>query len=597
MSKLNLRKQTSASVSNPGTGQLSFYFDPNGILTSKDEFGAIITYGTLSGLTTEINTEINNQKGIANGIASLGPDLKIPVAQLPELAITSVSVVASQAAMLALVVQTGDVAIRTDINQSFILSANDPTVLSNWIMLMTPTDTVTSVNGLTGNVVITKAILSLGNVDNTSDVNKPVSTAQAAADSAVQAFSIQRNNHTGTQLASTISNFVASASAAAPVQSVAGRTGVVVLAKTDVGLANVVNLDTSTTVNITDSLNKRFITDTQKAAIATVGNYTNVNSATVVTTSTNTTPSIVSLMTLSPVAGTHKVTFNGQYSATATSMTAQASSDLSTTLNTINNMAATGTHILVFGAETITPGVYDVAGAGSVTTSTIVTLDGQGNANSIFIFRMTGAFSTGASAVINLINGAQASNVFWVASGAITLGASTIFIGTLISLVAVSCAAGCTNTGRLASTGGAVNITTSTITKPPTASQVVLGAFNSFALFTSAGGVGATGACTVTGDIGTNAGTITGFETSTVNGGFYTSASISSIFTLGVYNNGILVPNSSRVITANQSTSAAVAILDAIVTTIAGQSVDIRVKIDSGTMTTGNRNFTTFQVG
>lgn len=54
---------------------------------------------------------------------------------------------------------------------------------------------------------VTKSQVGLGNVDNTSDINKPVSTAQAAADTAVQAFSIQRSNHTGTQLSTTISDF------------------------------------------------------------------------------------------------------------------------------------------------------------------------------------------------------------------------------------------------------------------------------------------------------------------------------------------------------------------------------------------------------
>lgn len=49
--------------------------------------------------------------------------------------------------------------------------------------------------------------IELPNVDNTSDVDKPVSTAQAAADTAVQNYSIQRANHTGTQLSSTISDF------------------------------------------------------------------------------------------------------------------------------------------------------------------------------------------------------------------------------------------------------------------------------------------------------------------------------------------------------------------------------------------------------
>ena len=68
---------------------------------------------------------------------------------------------------------------------------------------------VQSVNGDTGVVVLDKSDIGLGNVDNTSDANKPVSTAQAIADSAVQNFSVQRSNHTGTQTASTISDFAA----------------------------------------------------------------------------------------------------------------------------------------------------------------------------------------------------------------------------------------------------------------------------------------------------------------------------------------------------------------------------------------------------
>lgn len=46
---------------------------------------------------------------------------------------------------------------------------------------------VNSVNGKTGAVVLTSTDVGLGNVDNTSDANKPVSTAQAAADAAVLA--------------------------------------------------------------------------------------------------------------------------------------------------------------------------------------------------------------------------------------------------------------------------------------------------------------------------------------------------------------------------------------------------------------------------
>ncbi len=50
-----------------------------------------------------------------------------------------------------------------------------------------PKQPVTSVNGMRGEVVLTKSDIGLGNVDNISDVNKPVSTAQAAADAVVLA--------------------------------------------------------------------------------------------------------------------------------------------------------------------------------------------------------------------------------------------------------------------------------------------------------------------------------------------------------------------------------------------------------------------------
>jgi hypothetical protein len=63
---------------------------------------------------------------------------------------------------------------------------------------------VVSVAGRTGAVTLTKADVGLGNVDNTADAAKPVSTAQAAAIAAVQEYAVQRANHTGTQPWSTI---------------------------------------------------------------------------------------------------------------------------------------------------------------------------------------------------------------------------------------------------------------------------------------------------------------------------------------------------------------------------------------------------------
>ena len=98
-------------------------------------------------------------KNIAGGYAGLDGAGKIFSSQLPALAVSDTFVVGSQSAMLALSAETGDVAVRTDINKSFILRGNNPSVFGNWQELLTPTDSVTSVNGLTGTVNLTAGII------------------------------------------------------------------------------------------------------------------------------------------------------------------------------------------------------------------------------------------------------------------------------------------------------------------------------------------------------------------------------------------------------------------------------------------------------
>lgn len=84
--------------------------------------------------------------------AVLDENGKVAVAQLPAIAITDTFAAASQAEMLALAAQKGDIAIRSDLNRSFVLGADDASVLANWKELLTPTDAVLSVAGLTGAV-------------------------------------------------------------------------------------------------------------------------------------------------------------------------------------------------------------------------------------------------------------------------------------------------------------------------------------------------------------------------------------------------------------------------------------------------------------
>ena len=104
----------------------------------------------------------------------------VPTSALPPLAINEVFEASSNAAMLALVAERGDMCIRTDSARTFVLAADDPTQLVNWKQI-TAAGQVLSVNGSTGVVVLVKGDIGLGSVDNTSDAMKPVSAAMLAA--------------------------------------------------------------------------------------------------------------------------------------------------------------------------------------------------------------------------------------------------------------------------------------------------------------------------------------------------------------------------------------------------------------------------------
>lgn len=121
-----------------------------------------------SKVDTQINTKITalglgtaatKNTGTGNGnVPILDANGKLADSVVPKIAMTNTFVVASQTAMLALsTAQEGDVAVRTDLNKSFILKASPYSTLANWQELLTPTDAVTSVNGSTGAVSITLA--------------------------------------------------------------------------------------------------------------------------------------------------------------------------------------------------------------------------------------------------------------------------------------------------------------------------------------------------------------------------------------------------------------------------------------------------------
>ncbi|MGX5360120.1 signal peptidase I [Kocuria sp. KH4] len=114
---------------------------------------------------------------------------------------------------------------------------------------------------------------------------------------------------------------------------------------------------------------------------------------------------------------------------------------------------------------------------GAFTVSSTLTLDAQGDPTAVFVFRAT-TLSAALNSQIVLAGGARAANVYWVAAGNITLGASTTARGTYLARGTITAnlnSGGPTQRfvleGRLislgtASPGGTVEVNRPTITLP-----------------------------------------------------------------------------------------------------------------------------------
>lgn len=104
----------------------------------------------------------------------------LPVARLPAVALTDVWVVASQAAQLALTVEEGDVAIRSDQNRSYIHNGGVAGTMADWSEL-TAAGLVASVAGKTGTVTLVAADIS----DSTAAGRSLLTAADAAAQATI----------------------------------------------------------------------------------------------------------------------------------------------------------------------------------------------------------------------------------------------------------------------------------------------------------------------------------------------------------------------------------------------------------------------------
>jgi hypothetical protein len=133
---------------------------------------------SINGGTTDIQLTAN--KTIDWTLASQGT---IDATNLPAIAISEVFTVASEAAQIALTAQSGDVAIRTDLNKSYVHNGGSAGTIADWSELLTPTDAVLSVDGQTGAVSLSGTYAPLSHTHVIGDITNLQTTLDSKYDS------------------------------------------------------------------------------------------------------------------------------------------------------------------------------------------------------------------------------------------------------------------------------------------------------------------------------------------------------------------------------------------------------------------------------
>ena len=182
-------------------------------------------------------------------------------------------------------------------------------------------------------------------------------------------------------------------------------------------------------------------------------------------TVTNTGPSTVNgdlgVTPGAAITGFPPGTVNGTVHA-ADAVALQAQSDLTTAYNDAAGRTPPAAIPADLGGLTLTGGVYKSASALGLTGA--LTLDAQGDPNTVFIFQAASTLITASASHVNLINGAQPCNVFWQVGSSATLGTSSVFVGNILALTSVSMNNAVTVQGRALARKGSVTMINDTLT-------------------------------------------------------------------------------------------------------------------------------------
>lgn len=109
------------------------------------------------------------------------------------------------------------------------------------------------------------------------------------------------------------------------------------------------------------------------------------------------------------------------------------------------------------GGKTFMPGVYQSSGPVEIVSGS-VTLNGGGDPNAVWIFKIGGVLTVAPGRSIVLTGGAQAQNIFWRVAGPATFGSGNIFNGNILADQSITLGAVTKLSGRALSRNGSVAI-------------------------------------------------------------------------------------------------------------------------------------------
>lgn len=118
------------------------------------------------------------------------------------------------------------------------------------------------------------------------------------------------------------------------------------------------------------------------------------------------------------------------------------------------------------------PGVYN--GESSLGLTGILTLDAMGDPDAIWIFQAASTLITASASSVNLIGGAQASNIFWQVGSSATLGTNSDFAGNILASESITATTNASIDGGLYALNGAVTLDSNAISVVPEPGSLLL---------------------------------------------------------------------------------------------------------------------------